>query len=599
MKKAIYTFLMLIMSVGTAYADNDGISPGKTWNDTKGSAINAHGGCVQYHDGYYYWFGEARNGFTWVGVRCYRSTDLYNWTLMGIALEPTGTKTDANEDIAQGRLLERPKVIYNANTNKWVMWAHWENGDDYSKAKVCVAQADKIEGPYTMTGVYRPNDCDSRDQTLFLDDDGTAYHIYSTKMNTNTNISPLNEDFLTPQTAINTQMAGKKYEAAAIFKVEDIYYGLFSGCTGWDPNRGRYAYAYDMMGNWTYGNDFKDQDGSTGINFCTDKEKNTTYKSQSAYVFPVQGKEKCFVYMGDRWNSKSPGSSSYVWLPLSVRSGYPAVRWYDKWDLSVFDNMYRYKRAASITDGGEFYLLEKYSDRIVSRPKASLSLENDDESNVCFVFHATDTPYIYKIEEKGTGKYMASIFGSMRFMAEKDDDAQKWMLWLEEDGYYRISNVADNTCLSVSGNETLSGTSLFLNAQDKEIHQSFAIYFDSDAHADYEEADMYSKAYRERNRELMEEQNTVTAINGVNNDAASHIDAYLTEDGTAVVVNSWADMPAGISIVDARSGMVLWNGAANLSRGDNRISLDTKLQRGIYILRINSSKQQVILKIRN
>ncbi len=598
MKKTIYAFLLAGLFSTQAHADNDGISPGNTWNDTKGSAINAHGGCVQYHDGYYYWFGESRNGFTWLGVRCYRSADLYNWTSMGIALAPSGTKTDANEDIAQGRLLERPKVIYNQQTGKWVMWSHWENGDDYGQAKVCVAQADKIEGPYTMTGVFRPNGCDSRDQTLFLDDDGTAYHIYSTKMNTNTNISPLNDDFLTPQETINTQMAGKKYEAAAIFKVDETYYGVFSGCTGWTPNRGRYAYAYDMMGDWTYGTDFKDQDGSTGVNFCTDNGKSNSYQSQSTYVFPVQGKDKCFVYMGDRWNSKSPGSSKYVWLPLSVRSGYPAVRWYDKWDISIFDDMYRYKRAADISDGGEFYLLEKYSDRIVSRPKASLTLENDGETNLCFVLHATDQEYIYKIEDKSTGKYMTSVFSSMRFMAESDDDAQKWVLWLEEDGYYRITNLSDGSTLSVSGNETLSGTTIYLNEYDNSIHQSFAFYFDSYTNEDYTEADMYSASYRESNRELMAEQaNTLTAIDGIHNDAASAIVASIEEDGTMLRIKSNAELNADISVTDARSAITFWSGKESLNNGENRIALSTKLQSGIYILRVATSKQQIIKKI--
>jgi hypothetical protein len=37
-----------------------------------------------------------------------------------------------------GRLFERPKVIYNDATNKWVMHTHWErNSNDYGATKVC------------------------------------------------------------------------------------------------------------------------------------------------------------------------------------------------------------------------------------------------------------------------------------------------------------------------------------------------------------------------------------------------------------------------------------------------------------------------------
>ena len=34
------------------------IYPGKTWLDTNGNPIQAHGGSVLYVDGIYYWYGE-------------------------------------------------------------------------------------------------------------------------------------------------------------------------------------------------------------------------------------------------------------------------------------------------------------------------------------------------------------------------------------------------------------------------------------------------------------------------------------------------------------------------------------------------------------
>ena len=49
MKQQFITLLSALVAVMTMTAAND-IKPGQTWNDTKGSAINAHGGCVVYHD---------------------------------------------------------------------------------------------------------------------------------------------------------------------------------------------------------------------------------------------------------------------------------------------------------------------------------------------------------------------------------------------------------------------------------------------------------------------------------------------------------------------------------------------------------------------
>ena len=489
------------------------IKPGNTWNDTSGSSINAHGGCVVYHDGYYYWFGEQRSTNKSDGISCYRSKDFYSWTKMSRAVSPTGSKTDENRDIASGRTLERPKVIYNEKTGKWVMWIHWENGDDYGQAKVAVCTADKVEGPYKLSDVFRPNGCDSRDQTLFLDTDGKAYHIYSTNMNSNTNCECLSEDFLTPLEGYSVQLKGRRYEAAAIFKAGETYYGLFSGCTGWNPNPGRFMWTYDLMDEtWQAPADFKASDGSTGINFCVDNNKNTSYQSQSNFVFAVPGKDKCFVYMGDRWSSSNIQSSKHIWLPLSVRSGYPTVRWYDEWNLSVFDEMYRMKRMKELTDGAEFYLLEKFSNRLVSRPKASLSLENDGNANLCFILQKTSKPYVYKIAEKATGKFMESVYGTTRWQDEADRLGQEWMLWLEEDGYYRIENVDDKTCLSVSGNTTEAGTTLYLSEANTSVHQSFGFYFDSQVHPDYQEADMYGKNYRPTNRVAMQEQSQTVGL---------------------------------------------------------------------------------------
>ena len=221
--------------------------------------------------------------------------------------------------------------------------------------------------------------------------------------------------------------------------------------------------------------------------------------------------------MGDRWNSSNIQSSKHVWLPLSVRSGYPTVQWYDEWKLTVFDEMYRFKRLKEVADGTEFYLLEKFSNRLVSRPKTTLTLENDGKSNLCFVLHATGNPYTYKIEDKTQGKFLESVFGTTRWTEANDHTAQEWVFWLEEDGYYRIQNREDGVCLSVSGNATEAGTTIYMAEANKNVHQSFGLYFDSTTHPDYEEADMWGKTYREANRQAMAEQATTVGIKEIEN----------------------------------------------------------------------------------
>ena len=116
------------------------------------------------------------------------------------------------------------------------------------------------------------------------------------------------------------------------------------------------------------------------------------------------------------------------------------------------------------------------------------------------------------------GKYMESVFGTTRWQDEADRLSQEWMLWLEEDGYYRIENLSDGVCLSVSGNTTEAGTTLYLSDANASVHQSFGLYFDSQEHPDYEEADMFSKGYRESNREIMKEQTIAAGIHDMRQD---------------------------------------------------------------------------------
>ena len=101
-----------------------------------------------------------------MGVSCYQSKDLYNWKRLGLSLKTKGEPKEDMNDISHGRLFERPKVIYNPKAKKWVMWTHWESGDGYGAARVCVATSDKIEGPYILYKTFRPNKNESRDQTL-------------------------------------------------------------------------------------------------------------------------------------------------------------------------------------------------------------------------------------------------------------------------------------------------------------------------------------------------------------------------------------------------------------------------------------------------
>ncbi len=119
---------------------NDSFQPGKKWFDTSGVPINAHGGGLLLHDGTYYWYGEFKiagdaGNYAQVGISCYSSTDLYNWKNEGIVLP---VSTEPGNPIEKGCILERPKVLFNKETNTFVMWTHHElKGHGYDAAPGC------------------------------------------------------------------------------------------------------------------------------------------------------------------------------------------------------------------------------------------------------------------------------------------------------------------------------------------------------------------------------------------------------------------------------------------------------------------------------
>ena len=480
-------FLIFMLAMAFHEAAPAQIKPGQVWLDKDGKAINAHGSCIVYHGGSYYWFGEDRTKSVSNGVSCYKSANLYDWERTGLALATQGEMRDDKNDIAPGRLMERPKVAYNPTSKKWVMWSHWEDGTGYGEARACVAVSDKIEGPYSLYKTFRPNAHDSRDQTLFVDDDGKAYHFGSTDMNTNMNVAQLRPDYLEPSDNETKILKGQKCEAPAIFKVGDIYYGLFSGCTGWAPNPGRTAYTFDILGDWTY----------DGTNFAVDKGKRTTYDSQSAYVFKVEGKENAYVYVGDRWNPKDVGNSTHVWLPISMRSGYPTVAWHDQWDLGVFDTMYRYKRAKKISKGNKYALLEKKSNRLVSQKEGqSLCIDDDnDNTNLEFEFIRTGKANRFKIKATKTGKYLLSEMGTLCLGDNANDDSAQWELLPQSDGYYKFHNISSDEYLTVADASTVAGSGLLLAPLSSHASQDFAVYFDSRKYG-YATANIFSSKYR-------------------------------------------------------------------------------------------------------
>jgi alpha-D-xyloside xylohydrolase len=330
------------------------------WPDNNGTDIDAHGGGILNYQGVYYWFGEsyanpAITGPQATGFHCYSSTDLYNWTDQGVVLARTNEPaTNPTNDLNSSSIMERPKVIYNATTKKFVMWFHLDN-QSYSLARSGVAEADQPTGPYTYLGSVNPDGGqDARDQTLFQDDDGKAYHIYASEGNATLHVSLLSTDYLSSAGQWVQALAGLYREAPAVFKYNGQYWLITSGQSSWDPNTAGYAVASSMLGAWTEVTN-PCTDGSlpnvvrptvaqwkslgypsVGEGGTNNPGSQWTFGGQSTFVLPFPGHTGAFIAMFDVWRPGSLFTSGYVWLPIIFGNNGFTIPWRDPWDLSFF-----------------------------------------------------------------------------------------------------------------------------------------------------------------------------------------------------------------------------------------------------------------------
>ena len=355
------------------FSQGNHFAPGKQWKDTDGVHINAHGGGVIFVDGTYYWYGEyktsGRGGNTSLkGISCYSSRDLYNWKNEGVVLK---VEQDPNSEITKGCIIERPKVVFNQKTGKYVMWFHLELKDQgYDAARAAVAVSDSPKGPFKFKKSYRANkgvwpmnfndsfksaamnenvlkswtpewleaikngmlvrrDFEkgqmSRDMTVYVDDDNKAYLVHAAEDNLTLHISELTDDYLDFTEKWTRMEPAGHNEAPAVFKKEGVYYMITSGCTGWDPNEARSFKSKSIWGPW-----------QPMGNPCVGKEAELTFHSQSTYVLPVEGKKDQFIFMADRWKPDNPIDGTYVWLPIKFDNEKPILEWFDNWDLLDF-----------------------------------------------------------------------------------------------------------------------------------------------------------------------------------------------------------------------------------------------------------------------
>lgn len=351
------------------------ILPGRPWLDNNGKRIEAHGGSVFYENGTYYFYGEnkeftdGRTDIIHWGVKCYSSTDLYNWKDEGVIIQPD--LENESSTLHPSARAERPHIIYNRKTGKYVCWIKVICSDRTQRSTIL--QADRLLGPYELVKErYLPLGMSAGDFDLQVDErTGKAYYIFE-RVHTNLVVAELTEDYLDVSGVYSEHFFNGHppftREAPAHFIRGGKHYLITSGTTGYYPNPSEAAVADDWHGPYTIlGNPHpKDQ-------------SETSYHSQISSVFKVQGTQDLFIACGDRWlpdrmcvpyewykdnfiHTYGPGRggeddsedkiqrilrengvqcppkentsiSNYVWLPIRFEGDMPIIEWQEEWTI--------------------------------------------------------------------------------------------------------------------------------------------------------------------------------------------------------------------------------------------------------------------------
>jgi len=168
-------------SQGAGPKTRHSFTPGEVWLDTAGKPIQAHAGSIIQVGDTYYWYGENKefttgkmDVWTW-GIRCYQSSDLYNWKDLGLIIPPD--LKDKSAPLHPANFIDRPHIIFNESTKKFVCWIKIME-DPWQTRTVLIS--DNITGPYQLVhrGV-RPLGMGAGDFDLIASpDDGKAYMYF-------------------------------------------------------------------------------------------------------------------------------------------------------------------------------------------------------------------------------------------------------------------------------------------------------------------------------------------------------------------------------------------------------------------------------------
>lgn len=297
------------------------IQNGLLWKTTSGATVQAHApGFVRVGD-IWYMCGEDRANWWNPDVNLYSSTDLVHWKFEKKIIQNKVT----TPELGSSRMIERPKLLYNAKTDKYIVWCHYESGN-YGASEAACFECDSVNGAYKYVWSGRPLNVKSRDCNVFQDNDGTAYFVSTTEENRHLGLFRLSDDY--HEAVAHTQLfSNQGREAPAIVRVGARYFMFNSACSGWDPNQCKMSYTNNLTSGWTN---------------LANVGNPISYDTQAAAILEIKGtKTTTYLYVGDRWQDPGLPETKTIIFPISFNGTSCTFKYHERFDINFVTGEWR------------------------------------------------------------------------------------------------------------------------------------------------------------------------------------------------------------------------------------------------------------------
>ncbi|MGM8363717.1 family 43 glycosylhydrolase [Flavobacterium sp. ARAG 55.4] len=321
-------------------AQNKNIKNDVFWDTQEGRPIYSQGGGIfRFPDPQtgiekYYWYGvhyeEAEkyrknpvkkyDHCSFKSVSCYSSTDLVNWTFERDVLTNT-SETPQSWRTWVGRL----GVAYVKEINKYAMFVQHGN-------QVLVTLADSPAGDFSwhhkinMEPIIGTSN--TGDQTVFTDEDGKSYLIYSYGKGRNKiYVSEIGvKDGKVTILDCTQIFKGASREGNCMFKYKNKYYMAASNIYGWDSSFAYYLVSDNIRGPYLPANEMEIMEGSA---------EDYAHVTQTGFFYTIKRNDKeTVIYCGDRWSDFAGNGLGYnQWVPLSFDGHKPYFNSLSSWNL--------------------------------------------------------------------------------------------------------------------------------------------------------------------------------------------------------------------------------------------------------------------------